>query len=378
MTPTALGPASGILNAYPLENSKAIYEGQRAAAPNQRVFILTRSSYAGEQRYAASTWSGDTSSTWTAMRKQITAGLGFGLSGMAYWTMDIGGFSVPSRYSRQNPAPADVDDWRELNTRWFEFGAFVPMLRVHGEQPNREMWQFGGDGSPTYNAELKFDRLRYRLLPYIYSVAGDVTHNGSTFMRALVMDFQNDARARVIGDEYMFGPAFLVSPVTQYKQRDRGVYLPQSAGWYDFWTGRKMAGGQTIDAPAPYDAIPLDIRAGSIVPIGPEQQYVGQNPADPITLFVYTGANGQFTLYEDDGLTYDYEHGAYTQIPIVWNDTARTLTIGARTGSYDGMLKNRTFDVVVVSGKRPVGFSFTPTADRAVSYDGSAVTIKLP
>jgi alpha-D-xyloside xylohydrolase len=377
MTPTDLGPASRVLNAYPLENSKAIYEGQRAAAPNQRVFILTRSAYAGMQRYAASTWSGDTSSTWTAMRKQITAGLGFSLSGMPYWTMDTGGFSVPARYSRPDATDADIDDWRELNARWFEFGAFAPLLRVHGESPDREMWQFGGDGSPTYNAELKFDRLRYRLLPYIYSLAGAVTQGSGTIMRALVMDFQDDSRAREIGDEYMFGPAFLVSPVTRYQQRDRDVYLPKAAAWYDFWTGAKLAGGQTIDAPAPYDAIPLDIRAGSIVPFGPEQQNVGEKPVNPITLYVYTGANGSFTLYEDDGLTYDYEHGGYAQIPITWNDTSHMLTFGARVGSYSGMLRNRTFDIVIVSRDHPVGFSFTPRIDKAVSYYGTAVSIVL-
>jgi alpha-D-xyloside xylohydrolase len=379
MTPTALGPASKVLNAFALENSRAVYEGQRSAAPNQRVFILTRSGFAGQQRYSAATWSGDISSTWTAMRKQITAGLGFSISGMPYWTMDTGGFSVPSRFSSRNPKPADLDEWRELNARWFEFAAFVPLLRVHGESPNREMWEFGGETSPAYQAELKFDRLRYRLLPYIYSMAGNVTRNGGTIMRPLVMEFPYDSAAREIGDQYLFGPAFLVSPVTQYKERARTVYLPVTkGGWYDFWTGKALGRGRSIEAAAPYDVIPLDIRAGSVIPFGPEEQWVDQKPDDPIVLFVYTGADGAFTLYEDDGLTYNYERGADAQIPLRWDDRAHTLRVGARKGSYPGMLAKRTFEIVLVSPKRPVGYSGSPPVTRRVSYDGKALQVRLP
>src|SRR6185312_4225588 len=228
MHPTAMGSGARMLNAFPLLNSQAVYAGQRAAAPNQRVFILTRSAFAGQQRYAAAVWSGDISSTWPTMRAQITAGLGYSLSGLPYWTMDIGGFSVPQRFSRKNPKPEDVEEWRELNARWFEFGTFAPLLRVHGEFPYREMWEFGGESSPAYQAELKFDRLRYRLLPYIYSLAGEVTHGSGTMMRALVMDFPSDTNAWNVGDEFMFGPAFLVNPVTAYKARNRSVYLPQT------------------------------------------------------------------------------------------------------------------------------------------------------
>ncbi|HUJ45418.1 MAG TPA: TIM-barrel domain-containing protein [Opitutaceae bacterium] len=389
MNPTALGPGSRVLNAFPLMNSGAVYNGQRAAAPDQRVFILTRSGYAGQQRYAAAVWSGDTSSTWTAMRRQIPAGLGFCLSGLPYWTMDIGGFAVPRRYAPNlgndaNGDPlygkateADTEDWRELNTRWFEFGTFVPLLRVHGEYPYREMWQFGGDASPAYQAQLKFDRLRYRLLPYVYSLAGAVTHEGGTIMRPLVMDFREDAKARKIGDEYMFGPAFLVSPVTEFKARSRPVYLPRAAGWYDFWTGAAAAGGQTIEVPAPYDAIPVHVRAGAIIPIGPELQYTGEKPADPITLYVYTGAGGAFTLYEDDGLTYGYEKGAFARIPLRWDEAAQTLTIGRREGSFPGMLAERTFEVVLVTTGQPVGFSFAPPKGRTVIYRGEAVAVSL-
>ena len=378
MHPTAMGTGARMLNAYPLVNSEAIYEGQRQAAPNQRVFILTRSGFAGEQRYAAAVWSGDTSSTWTAMRAQITAGLGFCLSGMPYWTMDIGGFSVPARFSTSNPKPADAAEWDELNARWFEFGTFVPLLRVHGEFPYREMWEFGGDSSPVYQAELKFDRLRYRLLPYIYSLAGAVTHEGGTMMRALVMDFPADTNVFNIGDQYLFGMALLVNPVTTYQARSRPVYLPAAAGgWYDFWNGQWLAGAQTLDAPAPYDAIPIYVRAGSIIPTGPEIQYTGEKPADPITLFVYAGADGRFALYEDDGLTYDYEHGAFTRIPIRWDDATHTLTVGEREGSFKGMLKERTFNVMLITKDKPAGIATTPTAQRSVKYNGKAVQIQF-
>jgi len=377
MNPTALGTGARVLNAYPLVNSAGIYNGQRSVAPNQRVFVLTRSGFAGQQRYAAATWSGDTSSTWTAMRAQIAAGLSFSISGMPYWTMDIGGFSVPARFSVENPAPEDAEEWREMNMRWFQFGTFVPLLRVHGESPTREMWYFGGESHPAYQTQLKFDRLRYRLLPYIYSLAGAVTQESGTIMRPLVMDFRTDVKAREIADEYMFGPAFLVSPVTTYKARSRTVYLPKPADWYNFWTGTLAEGGQTIDAPTPYDSMPLYVRAGSIIPFGPEIQYTGEKPASPITVFVFAGADGAFTLYEDEGLNYDYEKGAFAEIPIHWNDAARTLTIGKRKGSFPGMLTERAFNVVLVSKSKLVGFSFAPRPDRVARYRGETVVLEL-
>ena len=367
LNPTALGTGAAMMNAYPLENSKGVYEGQRKTAPEQRAFILTRSAFAGMQRYPAAVWSGDTSSTWTAMRAQITAGLGFCLSGLPYWSMDSGGFSTPARFS----SGKDFDEWCELNARWFEFATFVPLLRVHGEYPNREMWEFGGESSPTFAAEAKFDRLRYRLLPYIYSLAGNVTQQGGTLMRALVMDFPTDTNVFNIGDEYMFGPALLINPVTTYHARSRPVYLPQtSGGWYDAWMGKYFEPGQTIDASAPFDAIPIFVQAGSIIPFGPEIQYVGEKPADPVTFFIYAGADSDFTLYEDDGLTYKYQKGAFATISLHWDDSSRVLTIGKRKGSFDGMLKDRTFQFVLISKDKPVGFSSSPTSDRVVRYDG--------
>jgi alpha-D-xyloside xylohydrolase len=373
--PTGMGTGARVLNGYPLVNSLGIYEGQRAAAPDQRVFILTRSAFAGLQRYATAMWSGDITTTWTAFRKQIPAGLGFSLSGIPYWATDTGGFATPPRYARTPQTPDDADEWREMNVRWFQYSTFCPLLRVHGQSPNREMWFFGGETEPAYQAELKFDRLRYRLLPYIYSLAGAVTHDAGTMLRPLVMDFRDDATAREIGDEYMFGPAFLVSPVTTYKARSRTVYLPAGTTWYDLWTGQSLAGGQSTSAPAPYDALPVHVRAGSIVPFGPELEYTDEKPADPITLYVYAGANGTFSLYEDDGVSYAYEKGSFSRIPLTWDDRARTLTIGARQGEFPGALQTRRFNVTLVAAHAPVGFGSDAPPARTVTYTGVATTV---
>ncbi len=376
LNPTALGPGAKVLNAYPLENSTGIYAGQRATAPDQRVFILTRSGFAGSQRTASAIWSGDITSTWTSLAKQIPAGLNLSLSGIPYWTTDTGGYTMQWKYARKNPKPEDEEEWRELNARWFEFSTFCPLLRVHGELRPREMWELSGESSPTYMAELKFDRLRYRMFPYLYSVAANVTKQGGTFMRPLVMDFAQDGTARELTDEYMFGPAFLVAPITHYKARTRRVYLPEKTLWYDFWTGKAMACGD-LKVAAPYDSIPLFVRAGSILPFGPDLQYIAEKPQDPITLYVYEGASGAFILYEDDGLTYDYEKGAFSEIPIHWDDATKTLTVGERKGVFKGMLEKRTFQVLLVSKKHPIGFSFEPSKIRFLNYDGNTALLTL-
>jgi alpha-D-xyloside xylohydrolase len=387
MSPTAMGTGARVLNAYPLVHSQGVYEGQRSAAPDQRVFILTRSGFAGQQRYGAATWSGDITSTWTAMKKQIPAGLGFSISGVPYWTLDTGGFVVPDRFSAAKPAPADLAEWYELNTRWFEYSTFLPILRLHGQKPLREIWEFGGDSSAAYRAMLKFDKLRYRLLPYLYSLAGGVTQRGGTILRPLVMDFRADEAARAVADEFMFGSSLLVAPVTTHQARSRAVYLPKGIGrgatanetvaWYDLWTGEPAAGGTTVTAPAPFDAIPVYARAGAIVPFGPDLQYVAEKPADPITVFVYAGADGAFDLYEDEGTTNGYERGAFATIPMRWNDAAGTLTIGARAGSFPGMLASRTFKVVLVRRGAPAGYTTPALRTKSVTYSGAAVDVAL-
>jgi alpha-D-xyloside xylohydrolase len=377
INPTALGTASRMLNGFALMNSAAIYDGQRRAAPDQRVFLLTRSGYAGQQRYAAASWSGDITSTWTTLAKQIPAGLGISLSGVPYWTTDTGGYTMQNKFSTADMTPADREEWRELNARWFEFSTFTPLLRVHGELRFREMWTMGDDASPAYQAEMKFDRLRYRMLPYIYSLAGAVTRRDSTILRPLVMDFPGDRQARELVDEFMFGPAFLVAPITKFQARSRVVYLPPGAAWYDFWSGQKATAGAIPDAAAPYDQIPVYVRAGSIVPFGPDIQYTGEKAADPLTVYVYAGADGDFTLYEDEGTNYNYEQGAFSEIALHWNDQAQALTVGERHGSFAGMPQHRRIEVVLVSAGHPVGFSFTPQAARREEYDGKAITLSM-
>ena len=373
--PTALGTAARYLNAYSLLNSKAVYEGQREAKPDQRVFILTRSAFAGQQRYAAATWSGDVSSSWEFLRLQIPAGLNFCLAGIPYWGHDIGGFSVEARYHYQKPE--HLEEWRELNTRWFQFGAFTPVFRSHGQFPYREMFNIAPENHPAYQAMLAYDRLRYRLMPYLYSVAGMITRGDYTMMRGLVMDFGADPKARDIADQYLFGPAMMVCPVTEFKARSRTVYLPEGTGWYEFKTGRHQAGGRTLQAEAPYADIPLYVRDGSIIPVGPAMQYTDEKPADPIRLLVYAGADGTFTLYEDESVNNNCERGKFAEIPIRYDDAAGTLTIGERTGEFDGMLKERAFEIVFLRPDKATALDFDARPDQTIAYDGSARTIAL-
>ena len=371
---TAIGTASRVMSAYPLMNSKAVFDGQRSTAPDQRVFILTRSGFAGIQRYATVTWSGDITSTFQTLRKQVTAGLGVSIAGDPYWTTDTGGYTMDRRLAQAKDGDA-LDEWQELNARWFQYSTFCPILRVHGTDRPREMWNIGDEQSAVYRTQLKFDSLRYALFPYIYSIAGAVTQDGSTMMRPLVMDFRADAKARDLTDEFMFGSAFLVSPVTEYKARTRPVYLPAGSDWYDFWTGVHVKGGQTVTADSPLDRLPLYMRGGSIVPVGPDEQYIGEKRDAPITLYVYAGANAHFSLYEDDGHTYGYERGEFARIPIDWNDTTRTLTIGARSGSYPAIPASRTFNVVLVSPQNVVGYGAKPGT--AITYSGAAVRTRI-
>ena len=374
--PTALGTAARYLNSYTLVHSGGIYENQRQSDPDKRVFILTRSVFAGQQRYAAATWSGDIVTRWFDMKAQISAGLNFNISGVPWWTMDIGGFSVEPRFER-NVKPEDLEEWREFNARWFQFGAFVPLLRVHGEYPYREMFNIAPPEHPAYQAMLAYDKLRYRLLPYIYSLAAEVAMNDYTMMRALVMDFGKDPRVRSIGDQYMFGPALLVNPVTEYKARARFLYLPAGTGWYELRTGDYYPGGKTVVGSAPLSDIPLYVREGAIVPFGPELQYVMEKQADPIRLNVYTGRDGAFTLYEDEGINYKYEKGAYATIPLSWSQKEKKLTIGARRGEFPGMLKERTFEIVFVDRKNRKGLNLAAKPDETVLYTGAALTVVM-
>ncbi|MGA8431265.1 MAG: glycoside hydrolase family 31 protein [Candidatus Sulfotelmatobacter sp.] len=360
----AAGSGNRYVNDYPLLDTGAVYQGQRAASDQKRVFILSRSAFSGSQRNSVTAWSGDINSDWLSFRRQIPAGLNFAVSGIPYWTTDIGGFVFGS--------PTDPA-FRELFVRWFQWGTFNPILRVHGTRKpdENELWSYGEDAQKIL---VDFDRLRYRLLPYIYSLAWKTTSESYTPMRPLVMDFRTDPRALDIGDQFMYGPAFLVNPVTQPAATSRQLYLPE-AKWYDFWSGEMIAGPKSIDAAAPIDRMPLYVRAGSIVPLGPEMEWSTQKPEDPIELRIYRGADGQFTLYEDENDNYNYEKGTYATIPFSWNDAAQTLTIGERKGQFPGMLRERTFHIIFAGEHHGAGISPEAKPDKLVHYTGQQVTV---
>ena len=381
--PTALGPSAQYFNAYALMNAEAIYDGQRSVDNDKRVFLLTRSGFAGLQRYSTATWSGDIATRWEDMKAQISAGLNFAVSGIPYWTMDIGGFCVEKRYedgqrefNETGCENADYREWRELNTRWYQFGAFCPLYRAHGQYPYREVWNIAPEGHPCYNSIVYYTKLRYRLMPYIYSLAGMTYFNDYTIMRPLVMDFTADVNVNNIGDQFMFGPAIMVAPVYEYGARSREMYFPAGNGWYDFYSGKYIDGRQRLMVDAPYERIPLYIREGAIIPYGPDMQYNNEKPASEITLYVYGGKDGSFTLYEDEGVNYNYEEGAYATISFIYNDAEGVLTIGDRTGEFPGMLKERSFNIVKVDKNRSQPFDLD-VKGIVVKYDGKQRTVKL-
>ena len=371
LTPNALGSSTEYLNAYALVNADAIYNGQRKIDPDKRVFLLTRNGFAGLQRYSTATWSGDIGTSWIDMRMQMPAGLNYSMSGIPFWGMDIGGFSVMGKFYDE----ANQEEWRELQTRWHQFGTFVPLFRTHGQWPQRELWNIAPEGSPAYESILWYMRLRYRLMPYLYSLAGAVHFGDYTLMRGLPMDFPDDPKVRDLSDQWMFGPALMPCPVYEYQARSREVYFPEG-GWYDIYTGEYIQGSQTQVVPAPYERIPLFARAGSIIPFGPEIEWSGEKPADDICLYVYSGADVDFTLYEDDGLTYGYEKGKFSTIPISWDEASGTLTIGARQGTFPGALEKRSFRVVLVDPSHPVPYD-PDASGQPVSYEGSSISLRL-
>ena len=396
-------------NAFPLATVRGIYEAQRkehsltshpSPLTSKRVFIMTRSSYAGQQHYGSNMWSGDVNSSWDMLRKQVPAGLSFTLTGNPNFNTDIGGFFCGSYNTKGRGSAPKNPQFQELYVRWMQYGLFCPVFRSHGADAPREIWQFGTQGEPVYDAIERMIRLRYRLLPYLYSTAWQVTSNNDSYMRPLFADFASDKKVWNMTDEFMFGRSILAAPIVdpQYTEekiirtdamtgwdhkevKSEGVkseklnwtatktatkYLPKGAAWYDFWTGKKYAGGQNVTLETTLDRVPMFVRAGSIVPMGPEMQYVGEKSWDNLELRVYPGADGQFTLYEDEGDNYNYERGAYSTIIIKWNERSHSLTIGERQGSFKGMLQQRRFTIVTPDGKQQV-----------VSYDGKEQTLKL-
>ena len=399
-TKTYLGSFRKVRNAYPLMTVGGVYDHQRAVTSDKRVFILTRSGFLGQQRYGANVWSGDVASTWESFRNQISAGLNFSLCGMPHWNSDIGGFFAGHYNKSWNDDSASKNPlYQELYVRWLQFGTFNPMMRSHGTDVYREIYKFGKKGEPVYDAIEKMIGLRYSLLPYIYSTSWEVSNRQSSFMRALMMDFVDDRKVWDINDEYMFGKSILVAPIThaQYtpeavvkvseeegwnrdgakktktdvavdfmETKSTNIYLPAGTLWYDFWTNEKHEGGKEIAKETTLDVIPLYVKAGSIIPVGPQVQYATEKPWDHLELKVYAGANGNFILYEDEFDNYNYEKGAYTEIPISWNNASRKLRIGARKGAYEGMLKNRKFTVTLQDGTQ-----------KSVDYNGKAISVRF-
>ena len=387
-------------NAFPLETVRGIYQSQRKDDRGKRIFIMTRSSYAGQQHYGSNMWSGDVASSWDMLRKQVPAGLSFTLTGNPNFNTDIGGFFCGS-YNTKGPASAPRNpQFQELYVRWMQYGLFCPVFRSHGADAPREIWQFGKKGEPVYDAIEQTIRLRYRLIPYLYSTAWQVTSNNDSYMRPLFADFADDKKVWDVTDEFLFGRSILATPILnpQYteekiiredamtgwdrkdvrgqKEDGRSIdwsvshqvtkYLPKGATWYDFWTGKTYKGGQDITFATSFNQVPMFVRAGSILPLGPEMQWVGEKTWNNLELRVYPGADGQFTLYEDEGDNYHYEKGVYSTIQMKWNDRTRTLTILDRQGSYPGMLQSRQFTIVLPDG-----------TSKTVTYDGTQQTVSL-
>jgi alpha-D-xyloside xylohydrolase len=364
----AIGNGAEYTNVFPLLHTLGVQDHWKGATDRKRVFLLTRSAFLGQQRVGATVWSGDVYGTYWGLSHQVAAGLNFALSGYPYWTTDIGGYWPPHDDPLADPA------FQELYARWFEFGIFCPIFRTHGHRPHNEVWAF----DKVEAVLMKYDKLRYRLMPYIYSLAWKVSSEDYTMQRPLVMDWRTDPKTWNLGDEFMFGPALLVTPVTKADTIRRNVYLPAAAAWYDFWTGATVNGSREIEADSPLDRIPLYVRAGSILPMGPEIEYAMQNPGGPIELRVYRGADGKFDLYEDAGDSYDYEKGQHTVIPIGWDENAKTLTLDAREGSFPGMIQQRTFRIVTVGNDHGAGPAITAAADKEILYRGERIQVKLP
>ena len=392
--PTADGTFRSVHNAFPLLSNQGVYEHQRAVSDSKRLFLMTRSSYLGQQRYGSFCWSGDVVSQWNVMRKQIAGGLNYSLCGIPYWNTDIGGF-FGWEYGNNWKDVA----MQELQVRWMQWGCFMPIMRNHCSSPmESEIYKFGEEGYWAYDVQKKFIELRYRLLPYIYSLCGEATQASGSIMRPFVMDFPRDKKAIRVDNEYMFGRNLLVMPVTDslytyYDTKARKgctsvpnvakavknvkVYVPQGAKWYNFWTNEQHAGGQTVNMPCPIDIMPVYVKAGSILPFGPAVQYATEKKWDNLEIRIYPGADGEFTLYEDEGDNYNYENGAFSQIRFRWNDATRTLTIDDRKGEYKGMLKKRNFRILVVDRQSPSGDKAAKDVDRDIRYNGKAQSISF-
>ena len=362
-----IGNGAQYTNVFPLLHTLGVQDHWKATTDRKRVFLLTRSAFLGQQRVGATVWSGDVYGSYWGLAHQVAAGLNFALSGAPYWATDIGGYWPPHEDPLADPA------FQELYARWYEYGAFCPIFRTHGHRPQNEMWSF----DRVEPILLTYDKLRYRLMPYIYSLAWKVTSEDYTIQRPLVMDWRTDSNTWNLGDEFMFGPDLLVNPVLKPNAVKRSVYLPKAPVWYDFWTGKPSAGARELDADAPLDRIPLFVPAGAVLPLGPEIEFAGQERGEPIELRIYRGADGDFNLYEDAGDSYDYQKGEHAVIPIHWDDSSSTLTLGARQGSYPGMHQHRSFRLVLVGDGHGAGPEVTNSPDVEIDYNGAELKKKV-
>ena len=394
------GTWRSLRNAFPLETVRGVYQQQRRESSDKRVFIMTRSAFAGQQHYGSNMWSGDVASSWDMLRKQVPAGLSYTLTGNPNFNTDIGGFFCGAYNTMGGGSAPRNPQYQELYVRWMQYGLFCPIFRSHGADAPREIWQFGQKGEPVYDAIEAMIRLRYRLIPYLYSTAWQVTSNNGSYLRPLFCDFADDRRVWDMTDEFMCGRSILAAPIVvpQYTEEkiiredamtgwdrkeqvsDSGQspidwraeksttkYLPKGTSWYDFWTGQSFKGGQMVTLTTTLNRVPMFLRAGTILPLAPEMQYVGEKAWDELEVRVYPGADGEFTLYEDEGDNYNYEQGVYATIPFRWDDNSRTLTIGRRSGRYPGMLERRRFNIVLPDG-----------TSKSAEYQGETVLVKFP
>ncbi len=372
--PTHLGTYRSVHNAFPLEHTKGVYEHQRQVSDAKRVILLTRSAFAGQQRFSANTWSGDVRSNWPTLKKQIPAAINFSLTGLPYWNADIGGFFA-GEYVKGGGAKNP--EFQELYTRWMQFATFTPMMRSHGTDIPREIYQFGNRGDKIFDVQEKFINLRYSLLPYTYATAWGVTNNGGSIIRSLYSEFKDDKQGYENTTEFMFGSSFLVAPVTDKGIDKQEVYLPSGTSWYDFWTGETLEGGKTITKETPIDILPVYVKAGSIIPWGPKVQYATEKKWDNLQIRIYAGADGNFTLYEDEFDTYNYEKGAYSEITFHWDNLNKMLTVNDRKGNFKGMLKDRKFNFIIVGSSNGFGVETTNNLEKSVNYSGKKTKIKF-
>mgnify|MGYP003406885868 FL=1 len=353
-------PGEVFRNTYPLLVNKTVYEGCRRDNPMQRTMILTRCSYTGIQRYSIANWSGDVGNDWDTFKRQVTAGLGLMAAGIPWWTYDAGGFFRPGNQYGDSL-------YHERFMRWMQTSVFLPLMRVHGYMSNTEFWNYGQKVSDNARQCLE---MRYKLMPYIYSNAAAVSMDGTSIMRPFIMDFADDELALKQKDEYMFGKSLLVAPVFEQGISQMSVYLPKDTKWYDFATNKMYEGGETYQMPIVKERIPVYAKAGSIIPLGPSVQSTSEGRNAPWEIRIYGGADGKFTVYEDDGTSYNYEKGAYSTYPITWKASDHTLQIGQRQGTYKGMCKERKLKLVYINGEKQ-------NVTKTVTYSGKKITLSF-